>query len=154
MDYKNENATVFFQLSDKTIVRISNAYRQFELFYTNRVLTRKEFIEVVTSSPMELPLTNKKTPRVIETASVGKTIFELWENSYYFIVVQNLNNSDRYIVFGNEGEIQRNRSGEILGKYTWYSNKDRKFNYDDLSNIEDYDKPIWEFINAKTRCNH
>ena len=76
----------------------------------------------------------------------GKTVFELWKTTYSAMIIRNLKNKKEMIINGNNGQMFRNQSGRVVGRY---SNKgyDGKFHYSPkYYAVWDADKPIWELV--------
>lgn len=156
MDLKKENVTVYFQFPDEdnkdtfVLERVTGGYKQFTQFYTdmNHGLSVPDFVLEASNRSSEYFL--NRTEETHQTASGGQTILSLWKPDYAWMIVYNICTKKTMIIFGNGGNIEREYSGKIVGKYA-SKNSAGKYTYSDKYVVKDAEKDVWQFVKANFR---
>ena len=79
----------------------------------------------------------------------GKTVYQLWNPDYQFMIVRNTTNMDEMVIHGKNGRMTVNQWGKIEGTY---SNRDwsGKYYYSKKRyTVTDANKPYWILLHAK-----
>lgn len=154
MDVNTKDVIIYFELSEKEmnntpLVRVTYAKEEFTYFETYRGggLSIDQFVDSALNNPSQI-LPSPKVPDAPETIEDGKTVKELWNESYSCMYIKNLFTKDLMVVFGNDGEISTNYNGQITGKYAKidYSKPTGYWGVGRNYIIKDQDKKIWSFI--------
>lgn len=73
----------------------------------------------------------------------SKSIWELWDHDFKYIIVINTTNGDEILISGDDGEIETDWNGRILGKFSNLG-RDNRYHYSEKYRINDADLPIWK----------
>ncbi len=155
MNVAKEDAIIYFELSEKEmdntpLVRVTYAKEEFTYFeiYRGGGLSINQFVDAALNNP-SLILPAPKVPDAPEYIEGGKTVEELWNDSYSCMYIKNLFTNDVMVVFGNDGEISTNK-GHISGKYAKidYSKPHNYWGIGRNYIIKDQDKKIWSVIDS------
>lgn len=78
----------------------------------------------------------------------AKSIRELWNSDYRFMIVHNTTNGDDMVIHGDNGRIETNDWGKIVG---CYSNRDRtgRYYYSKTYVVKDAEQPFWILKTSK-----
>lgn len=153
MNVTKEDATIYFELSvnemdDAPLVRVTFAKEEFTCFevYRGGGLSIDQFVDAALNNP-SLILPAPKVLDAPEEIEGGKTVKELWNDSYSCMYIENLFTKDVIVVFGNNGEISTNK-GQISGKYAKidYSKPNGYWGIGRNYIIKDQDKKIWSLM--------
>jgi len=153
MNVTNEDATIYFELSEKEmddtpLVRVTFAKEEFTYFevYRGGSISIDQFVYAALNNP-SIILPAPKTPDAPETIEGGKTVKQLWNDSYSCMYIENLFTKDVMVVFGRDGEMST-INGQISGKYAKidYSKPNGYWGVGRNYIIKDQDKKIWSFI--------
>ena len=156
MNVSKEDAIIYFELSEKEmdntpLVRVTYAKDEFTYFETYRGggLSIDQFVDAALNNP-SLILPSPKVPDAPDSIDGGKTVEELWNDSYSCMYIKNLFTKDVMVVFGNDGEISTNYNGQITGKYAKidYSKPHNYWGIGRNYIIKDQDKKIWSVIDS------
>jgi len=152
---KNEKATIYVQFSNNSnefcIERITYSGNNFRYFTTNKkVYTPQSFaLEALTNTNKLVAIKKEEiTDFKPYEEKGGKTIDELWNSTYAFVVVNNLATNEDMMIFGNKGDIGKSYTREhpdglIIGKYST-AKSDGSYKYSDFYIVKNADKPIWK----------
>lgn len=153
MNVIKEDAIIYFELSEKEmdntpLVRVTFAKEEFTYFeiYRGGSLSIDQFVDAALNNP-SIILPAPKTPDAPEAIEGGKTVKELWNDSYSCMYIENLFTKDVMVVFGRNGELSI-INGQISGKYAKidYSKPNGYWGVGRNYIIKDQDKKIWSFI--------
>ena len=106
---KEEKCTLFFQLENKQgeedyiIVNVTHSYGKFRTFFRRDALSVSEFIENLHIKAQQKAITNNLN-----------TLANLWNPNLFKMIVKN-NKGERFVIFGRDGKIQTNYSGDVVG---------------------------------------
>lgn len=162
MEVCNEKALIFFQSSymevdfeeKKCIMKVKNSYKGFKLFYVDSkfCLRIDEFVEKVLNNPeyffakKEITKPNDNQIAAIK-AHGGKSVYELWNKDYKWMIIRNLSNGKEMLINGTNGKMNRSGDsygGKIVGKFS-NKNYNGNYNYSEKEYVVfDADKPIWQ----------
>lgn len=119
---------VYVEAKDQKIYRIQHLERKqidgdiestIRVFDTTEIYTKQEFIDKIVNNAIF-----DKTETIDDSYD---TIFDLWDKSYYYMVVMNTITSDHIVIFKDskkQGEMKRDSSGTLLYQYvTWDEQK-------------------------------
>lgn len=153
MEFKQENASLYFQFSDETdedalvLERVTGGYNRFTQFYTdlNHALSIESFVKYISTEEKKVIPQKENKPEIPETVKGGSTIYELWKPKYSGMVVQNLVTGKEMVINGKDGEMYRqdhNPNKKIIGKYSNVGS-DNRYHYSDYYPVWDEDKAVW-----------
>ena len=76
----------------------------------------------------------------------GKTVMQLWNPDYQFMVIKNSTNDDSILINGLNGHIETNTWGKIIGSYSNYNINTNRYYYSKKYVVKDAYEPIWMLI--------
>ena len=155
IDIENEKATIYIQTSgdnaEKVLERVTKSYNSFQIFYTDyrNSLSKSDFVSYVKSNNINL----FPKPKAPDRINGGKTIAELWKKNYKWMIVNNLFDKTTILIQGKDGAMFTRKKydrEDIVGRYSNYDNKLRKYVYsDEYYEVKDAEKEIWTLITYK-----
>ena len=130
-----ENVAVFFQFFDseddglidagRPLERIKSGYSGFKTFYTDsgHPLKISEFVRY--ASDKSDYLLGKDVPEPVHRVEGGKTVKELWQDTFKSIMVRNMATRDVMVIYGNYGHIEREYYGSLNYVVGYYCGIDK-----------------------------
>lgn len=99
----------------------------------------------------ETQKTVQQDSKPVSSAGECKSIIDLWDESYSFMVVKNKQTSNIFFVFGKEGRLYRDRySGKVRCKYAYFDYETRRYQEtgSNYYNLPDENEKIWILLRS------
>lgn len=153
-----EKHNVYIQVKSGMIYRVKKLFRReismnqkstIRYFVPSEIYTDKEFVEAIKSNTLlSSPYNSKKN------ISSAKTLQELWQSNYMWMIVKNIENGDLICINRNhENEMFRDYSSKCI-KYVYVDNKygyQSTLKKEYLLSHQNEHKPIWIFEYASLK---
>lgn len=162
LDLKKDKITVYFQFTDDEgdfcLERVTGGYHGFSVFYTDgkNALTIEEFVEK--AKELNSSLIPRALPKKEESQKYvngGRTVFDLWNPEYEWMVVKNLSSGKEMLIRGVNGQLPRQgnlQDGKVIGRYSNKQNNGRYSYSPELYVVWDADKQIWTLKASRRRA--
>lgn len=166
IDLEKEGVMILFQVSNEdqegisVLEKITRSYNEFKTFYTelDNPLSIPEFVKRVKENTI-FPIPQKtiqQQPKAFNSKENGKTVNELWEEGFEFMIIENLATNKKMIINGTEGRMWRENytTGRVVGKYANEDSSGRYYYSPKKYIVWDFEKSVWSLIYARYRHDH